>query len=70
MKLILCFLSRHPLPIIGNNSTEKTLRAAIETENAAVLDRIKEETSLDTAQTAKAQHNHQERKLGKNQEGC
>ena len=66
----LFFLSRHPLPIIGNNSTEKTLRAAIETENAAVLDRIKEETSPDTALTAKAQHNHQERELGNKQEGC
>ena len=38
------FLSRQPLPIIGNNSTEKILKAAIETEHAVVLDRIKEET--------------------------
>ena len=38
------FLSRHPLPIIGNNSTEKILKAAIKTEHAVVLDRIKEET--------------------------
>ena len=43
------FLSRHPLPIIGNNSTEKILKAAIETEHAVVLDRIKEETRRDTA---------------------
>ena len=43
------FLSRHPLPIIGNNSTEKILKAAIETEHAVVLDRIKEETHRDTA---------------------
>ena len=43
------FLSRHPLPIIGNNSTEKILKAAIETEHAVVLDRIKDETYRDTA---------------------
>lgn len=44
------FLSRHPLPVIGNNSTEKVLlKTAIETEHAVVLDRIKEETRLDTA---------------------
>ena len=43
------FLSRHPLPIIGNNSTEKILNAAIETEHAVVLDRIKEERRRDTA---------------------
>ena len=43
------FLSRHPLPIIGNNSTEKILKAAIETKHAVVLDRIKDETYRDTA---------------------
>ena len=43
------FLSRHPLPIIGNHSTEKILKAAIETEHAVVLDRIKEETHRDAA---------------------
>ena len=42
------FLSRHPLPIIGNNSTEKILKAAIETEHAVVLGGIKEETRRDT----------------------
>ena len=42
------FLSRHPLPIIGNNSTEKILKAARETEHAVVLDRMKEETCQDT----------------------
>ena len=41
------FLSRHPLPIIGNNDTEKILKATIETEHAVVLDRIKEETQQD-----------------------
>ena len=43
------FLSRHPLPNIGNSSTEKILKAAIETEHAVVLERIKEETHRDTA---------------------
>ena len=39
------FLSRHPLPVIGNDDTEKVLKAVITTENAIVLDRIREETS-------------------------
>ena len=38
------FLSRHPLPVIENDDTEK---AAITTEHAVVLDRIREETSQD-----------------------
>ena len=38
------FLSRHPLPVVGNNDTEKILKASIETEHALVLDRIREET--------------------------
>ena len=42
------FLSRHPLPMIGNNSTEKVLKATIETEHAVVLDRIKGEACRDT----------------------
>jgi len=42
------FLSRHPLPVIGNDNTEKVLKAAITTEHAVVLDRIREETSQDT----------------------
>ena len=41
------FLSRHPLPVIGNDDTEKVLKAAIATEHAVVLDRIREETSHD-----------------------
>ena len=41
------FLSRHPLPIIGNNDTEKILKATVEAEHAVVLDRIKEETQRD-----------------------
>ena len=41
------FLSRHPLPVIGNDDTEKVLKAAITTEHAVVLDRIREETSQD-----------------------
>ena len=41
------FLSRHPLPVIGNGDTEKVLKAAIATEHAVVLHRIREETSQD-----------------------
>ena len=40
------FLSRHPLPVIGNDDTEKVLKAVITTEHAVVLDRIRQETSL------------------------
>jgi len=39
---------RHPLPVIGNDNTEKVLKAAINTEHAVVLDRIREEASQDT----------------------
>ena len=39
------FLSQHPLPIVGNDDTEKI----IETEHAVVLDRIREETHQDGA---------------------
>ena len=41
------FLSRHPLPVIGNDDTEKVLKAVITTEHAVVLNRIREETSQD-----------------------
>ena len=41
------FLSRHPLPVIGNDDTEKVSKAVITTEHAGVLDRIREETSQD-----------------------
>ena len=43
------FLSRHPLPVVRNNDTEKILKASIETEHAVVLDRIREETHQDRA---------------------
>ena len=43
------FLSRQPLPIIGNKSTEKILKASIETKHAIVLDGITGETRRDTA---------------------
>ena len=33
------FLSRHPLPIIGNNDAEKILKVTIETEHTVVLDK-------------------------------
>ena len=36
-----------PLPVIGNDETEKVLKAAITTEHAVVLDRIRKETSQD-----------------------
>ena len=41
------FLSRHPLPVIENDDTEKVLKATITTEHTVVLDRIREETSQD-----------------------
>ena len=41
------FLSRYPLSIIGNNSTEKILKVVIETERAVVLEKIKAETRHD-----------------------
>ena len=41
------FLSRHPLPAIGNDDTEKVLKAVITTEHAVVLDRNREETRQD-----------------------
>ena len=43
------FLSRHLLPVVGNNDTEKILKASIETEHAVALDRIREETHRDRA---------------------
>ena len=43
------FLSRHPLPNVGNNDMDKIFRASIETEHAVVLDRIREETHQDRA---------------------
>ena len=42
------FLSRHPLPVIGHDNTEKVLKAVITTEHAVVLGRIRKETSQDT----------------------
>jgi len=39
------FLSRHQLPAIENDDTEKILKAVITTEHAVVLDRITKETS-------------------------
>ena len=39
------FLSRHPLPAIENDDTEKVLKAVITKEHAVVLDRIRKETS-------------------------
>lgn len=44
---LLDFLSKHPLPIIGNNDTEKILKVTIETERAVVLDKSKAETRRD-----------------------
>ena len=41
------FLWRHPLPVTGNDDTEKVLKVAFTTENVVVLDRIREETSQD-----------------------
>ena len=35
------FLSRHLLPVVGNNHADKILKASIETEHAVLLDRIR-----------------------------
>ena len=39
------FLSRHPLPMMGNNDTENVLKATILEEHAVLLARMKEETA-------------------------
>ena len=41
------FLSRHPLPAIGNDDTGRVLKAVITTEHAVVLDRIRKESNQD-----------------------
>ena len=41
------FLSRHPLPTIENDDTEKVLKAVITKEHAVLLHRIRKETSQD-----------------------
>ena len=42
------FLSRHPLPETGNDSTEKVIKYVITAEHAIVLDSIKNETAKDS----------------------
>ena len=41
------FLSRHPLPETGHDSTEKMIKQVVATEHAVVLSRIQEETERD-----------------------
>lgn len=41
------YLSRHPLPETEDDSTEKTIRRTLNTEHAAVITRIREETLKD-----------------------
>ena len=41
------FLSRHPLPVSGTDSTEKVIKSVINSEHAVVLDHIREETQND-----------------------
>jgi len=45
----LAFLSRHQMPAIGNDDTEKVSKVVITTKHAVVLDRIRNETSQDRA---------------------
>ena len=42
------FLSRHPLPETGSDSTEKMIKAVVEAEHAIVIDKIKAETQADS----------------------
>ena len=41
------FLSRHPLPMTGNDAVEKVIKHVITTEHAIVMDNIREETFKD-----------------------
>ena len=41
------FLSRHPLPILGTNNTEKVIKNIIESEHAIILDQVRRETEKD-----------------------
>ena len=41
------FLSRHPLPETGHDSTEKVIKQVVTTEHAVVISRIREETDRD-----------------------
>ena len=40
------YLSRHPLPETGNDSTEKIVKWNMNTEHAVVITRIREETQI------------------------
>ena len=44
---LLDFLSRHPLPETGDDSTEKIIRWTMNTEHTVVIARIREETLKD-----------------------
>ena len=41
------FLSRHPLPTLGNDNTEKVICYTVQAENALVIDRIRDATRHD-----------------------
>ena len=41
------FLSRHPLPVIGTDNTERVIKSILMAEHAVVLQRIKTETKKD-----------------------
>ena len=41
------FLSRHPLPMTGNDAVEKVIKHVVTTEHAIVMDNIREETLKD-----------------------
>ena len=44
------YLSRHPLPITGTDSTEKIVKSILIAEHAVVLDRIRKETGKEQLQ--------------------
>ena len=41
------FLSRHPLPGIGTDNTERVIKSILMAEHTVVLERIKKETKKD-----------------------
>ena len=41
------YMSRHPLPETGTDCLEQYVTAAVQSEHAVVLDRVKEETAKD-----------------------
>ena len=54
------FLSRHPLPESGTDSTEKVIKQVVEADHAVVIERIREETKRDKQLQKLCQRIHDE----------